>query len=231
MQTVIVCFGGSGHGKDVLSDMIADEIGRQVTLRCAFADPLKTVAKHLVGMPHEVAYGSQAAKLAWKKYGRTGREILQVIGTEVGRVMFDKSIWVDGLAEVVKSQPPEIKAAVVSDGRFWNERELDQRLPGVLVLRVLVWRPSAPDLGLPPTLGNRIKTRLLGLPLIRHALGLFGVKPPKLMHPSEAEVWDMRQRTQRGEKLFDDFVVNDGTLEDLRAKAMKIARSALGQEA
>jgi hypothetical protein len=227
VQAVVVVFGGSGHGKDALSDMIADAIGRDRTLRCAFADPLKMVAMQLVGMPRDVAYGSQQVKLAWTKYGRTAREILQVIGTEIGRNMFDQSIWVDGLAGLVRSQPSAINAAVVSDGRFWNERELGKRLEmiglGIPVRLVLVWRPCAPDLGLPPTLSNRIKARLGSLPVVRHLLGLLGVKPPKLMHPSEAQVWDMRQRVQRGEKLFDDVVVNDGTLEDLREKAKKIA--------
>lgn len=243
MRAVIVVYGGSGHGKDVLSDMIAEALdptckrdaveGRmqgESALRCAFADPLKQIAQ-ILGMPREVAYGNQKVKLEWNRWGLTGRQVLQVIGTEWVRTTLGPGAWVDALSDMLLKQPERVKFAIVSDGRFMSERELDKRLPGVRVLKVLVWRPSAPDLGLPPTLGNRIKTRLANLPIIRSILGLFGVKPPKLMHPSEAEVWDMRQRTQRGEQLFDDFVVNNGTLEDLREKAKKIARSALGQEA
>mgnify|MGYP001577550385 CR=1 FL=1 len=240
MQAVIVVFGGSGHGKDALSDMVSEELQELMTpgmrgdppsvLRCAFADPLKTVAMHLVGMPREVAYGNQQIKLSWTAYRRSAREILQVIGTEIGRVMFDRDIWVDGLARVVLSQPPRVSFAIVSDGRFWNERELGARLAGIPVRRVLVWRPSAPDLGLPPTFGNKVKARLGGLPVVRQILGLFGVKPTKLMHQSESEVWEMRRRAQRGEKLFDDLVVNDGTLEDLRAKAKTIAKAVMGKE-
>lgn len=219
MRAVIVVYGGSGHGKDVLSDMIAEELGRSRTLRCAFADPLKAVAMLLFGMPREVAYGNQQAKLSWKKYDFTARELLQKVGTEGGRDLYSKHLWVDGLAQLVLSQPEEIVYACVSDGRFWTERDLGDRLPGIHVRKVLVWRPSAPDLGLPPTFWNRVKARLASIPFIGRVFG-----SAKLMHPSEAEVWEMRERTRRGEKLFDDFVVNDGSLEDLRAKARGIAQ-------
>lgn len=219
MRSVIVVYGGSGHGKDALSDMLADELGRDRTLRCAFADPLKSAAMVIFGMPREVAYGSQADKLAWKWHGGlTARDILQKLGTEAGRQVFGPWLWVNALAGVIRSQPQGVSFAVVSDGRFYTERDLGDRLPGVEVRKVLVWRPTAPDLGLPPTTWNRIRVQLSRLPLLGR---LFGAQ--KLMHPSESEVWDMRRRVQRGERLFDDFVVNDGTLEDLRAKARAIA--------
>lgn len=223
MRTVVIVFGGSGHGKDTLADMIADELGRDRTLRCAFADPLKSIAMQLFGMPREVAYGSQQDKLTWTKYGLSARRILQMVGTEGGRELYSVYLWVDGLAEVIKSQPYQIDFAVVSDGRFWSERELGERVPGVRVRMVLVWRPSAPDLGLAPTFWNRVRSRLTNLPGVCHLLNAIGIQTPKIMHQSESEVWSMRQRAMRGEKLFDDVVVNDGTLEDLREKARAIA--------
>ena len=242
MQAVIVVYGGSGQGKDVLSDMIAEaldptcrrdpvesRVQGESVLRCAFADPLKQIAQ-ILGMPREVAYGSQEVKLKWVRWGLTGRQILQILGTEWARKTMGAGIWVDALADMLHKQPPRVKFAIASDGRFMSERELDKRLPGVPVHKVLIWRPSAPDLGLPPTLGNRIKARLSSLPVVRHVLGLLGIRPLRLMHASEAEVWDMRQRMQRGEQLFDDFVVNDGTLEDLRAKARQIAKTVLGTQ-
>lgn len=234
MRTVIVVYGGSGHGKDALSDMIAEEICALVdppgirsdprpVLRCAFADPLKAVAMLLFGMPREVAYGNQQTKLSWKWRDRfSARELLQKVGTEGGRELYGDDLWVYALASTVKAQPEWVKAAVVSDGRFWSERTLGDFLPGVLVRKVLVWRPSAPDLGLPPTSWNRVKARLASIPLVGRIFG-----SAKLMHPSEAEVWEMRERTRHGEKLFDDFVVNDGSLEDLRAKAHGIAREVI----
>lgn len=228
MRAVIIVFGGSGHGKDTLADMVADELGRDRVLRCAFADPLKSIAMQLFGMPREVAYGSQEAKLSWKKYGFSARQILQMVGTEGGRDLYSHYLWVDGLAELIKSQPMDMKFAVVSDGRFYTERELGDRIPDVQTRLVLVWRPSAPNLGLPPTFWNRIRARLTNLPGVRHLLNGLGIKTPKLMHQSESEVWSMRQRAMRGERLFHDVVVNDGTLEDLRAKAREIATSVSG---
>jgi hypothetical protein len=231
VEAVVICFGNSGHGKDALANMIAEELraqhGSDSVLRCAFADPLKAVAMLLFAMPREIAYGSQQDKLTWKKYGFSARELLQKVGTEGGRRLYSEHLWVDGLAASILSQPKDVRFAVGSDGRFWSERDLKDRLPGVPVRLVLVWRPSAPDLGAPPTFANRFTAGLMSLPVVRHVLGLVGIKPRKLMHQSESEVWEMRQRARAGERLFDDFVVNDGTLDDLRNHARRIAQETV----
>lgn len=232
VSAVVVVFGMSGHGKDTLADMIAQEIGRERVLRCAFADPLKTAAQHLVGMPREVAYGDQKIKATWRAYDRTARQWLQIIGTEIGRLMIHPDVWIDRLADLVRAQPDEILAAVVSDGRFWNERgELRAKLDGkVRVRNVLIWRAGVPLLGRPPTLPWRIAAFLTGLPVVRHVLRATGPGPVVVMHPSEAEVWAMRRAQADGDPLFEDVVANNGTLEDLRAKAREIASAVMSAE-
>jgi hypothetical protein len=42
--------------------------------------------------------------------------------------------------------------------------------------------------------------------------------PESDLHPSETEVRDMRKRALEGEALFDEIILNDGTLEQLREK-------------
>jgi hypothetical protein len=224
LLTVVVVFGMSGHGKDTLADMIAQEIGTSRVLRCAFADPLKSAAQHLVGMPREVAYGNQQIKATWRVYGKTARQWLQIIGTEIGRIMIDPNVWVDRLADVVLSQPDQIVVAIVSDGRFWNELSgLRSRLPGVDVRNVMVHRSGVPLLGRPPTFVWRAASFLTGLPGVRHLLRAFGSGPVSVLHQSEAELWEMQRIYDSGDKgLFDEYVANDGTLEHLRAHAKRI---------
>lgn len=227
MRAVVLVSGHSGHGKDAVANMIAEMWGKERTFRCALADPVKSVAKELVGMPREVAYGSQAVRLGWTAYGKTAREALQIIGTEIGREMFDQDIWIDRLVDRIVENEAKYDLTAVSDVRFWNEvlalpTKIQHRLsPAVKVFKVMVWRPNAPTLGEPPTLWNKIRSAVTGI---------------KLMHKSEAQVWEMRQeRTLNGQlSRFDHFLVNDKGLDHLRLDVSKIVdeiRAIVGSDA
>ena len=57
----ILFAGNSGAGKDTAADMVADQakMGGVQALRMAFADPIKVIADHLLGIPLETSYGTQ----------------------------------------------------------------------------------------------------------------------------------------------------------------------------
>ncbi|MBC8296218.1 MAG: hypothetical protein H8E55_10525 [Pelagibacterales bacterium] len=56
------------------------------------------------------------------KYGKmTARELMQILGTDIGRKMFDNNIWVDTTLNKIKKEKPNI--AIVDDLRFCSEAE------------------------------------------------------------------------------------------------------------
>jgi len=229
MKALVLASGFAGHGKDTFADLFAQAWGADKVHRCAFAGPVKTVAMALVGMPREIAYGNQAARAAWKAYGRDARTWLQLVGTEHGRVMVDPNVWLDRLADEIVAlheSGSEKEVVAVSDMRFLNERDdfpaiLQRRIPGLVVKRVMISRPQTKTLGVPPTLRNLVVAFLTGLPVVRHIRrAVSSAEPLKIMHPSESGVWEMQRRIKAGDKTFDRFVVNakDDT-DDLRAEA------------
>lgn len=149
MKNVVVVFGNAGHGKDTFSDMLKEELfpyvaktirerskalsesGKNMDASCAgmsisrlaYANGVKEVGKHLVGIPNEISHGTQEDKDTWNRYGKTAREWLQWIGTELGRDMVDKNIWVQRVADKINSDLFG-EWFIVSDGRFYNELEL-----------------------------------------------------------------------------------------------------------
>lgn len=120
--------GNAGHGKDTGANMLADVCREKglSTLRLAFADPIKELAVHLLGIPKEVSYGTQQDKLDYEVYGKSARHWLQWIGTEMGREQIHKDIWVHRFADRALSSGA--KVVIGSDCRFRNEMDLMRTL-------------------------------------------------------------------------------------------------------
>jgi len=154
MKKVIVIFGNAGHGKDTLTEMILNHSDvhpdpEVYATHLSFAEPVKRIAMALVGMPREIAFGGQKDRLSWNAYGKNAREWLQWIGTELGREMIDKNLWVKRLAqEVLACSFAPI--SIVSDGRFENEFDLQKHLLDnkgnklAEVINVIIRRPGIP---------------------------------------------------------------------------------------
>lgn len=101
----------------------------------ALADPLKRMAIDVLGLPENKVYGTdddknEPTKLKWKDMpkkvpGKTGfmsiREVLQYLGTEVFRQMYD-NVWIDTLIRRIHKDNPKI--ALICDVRFENEIDL-----------------------------------------------------------------------------------------------------------
>jgi hypothetical protein len=132
-RIVIGVFGVKQAGKDTVSLMIVQEgllgvPGFRVR-KLALADPLKHVAMHLVGMPHEVAFGDdndvaerERLRETWTAYGRNGRTWLQWIGTELGRQQIDPALWIDRTVDRIVDDEQGTQVFAISDCRFHNER-------------------------------------------------------------------------------------------------------------
>ena len=116
--------GNAGAGKDTAANMMADVCRERnvSTLRMAFADPIKEIAAHLLGIPLEVSHGTQQDKLDFHVYEKSARHWLQWIGTEMGREQIHEDIWVHRFAQ--KALASSAQVVIGSDCRFRNEMNL-----------------------------------------------------------------------------------------------------------
>lgn len=120
-RACVLFAGNMGHGKDTASDFLARELmGRGVSVsRMAFADPIKDIAFHLLGISKRISYGTQADKESHKVYDKTVRHWLQWIGTEVARNQIHPDIWVHRFVE--RALDSDAQVVIGSDCRFKNE--------------------------------------------------------------------------------------------------------------
>lgn len=114
------------------------------TLRMAFADPIKDIADHLLGISKEISYGTQQDKLDYMVYGKSARHWLQWIGTEMAREQIHADIWVHRFVE--KALASDAPVVIGSDCRFRNEMTLVRTmLTGKMELMIIkIVNPRVP---------------------------------------------------------------------------------------
>lgn len=128
--------GFIGSGKGTVGDIL--ERYRGFT-KDSFARPLKDAVSCMFGWPRDLLEGDTEVSRKWReepdvywseKFGRqfTPREALQLMGTEAGRDVFHKDLWVISLLNRAKG-----KDVVVTDVRFKNEVEYIQKNGGKVI--------------------------------------------------------------------------------------------------
>lgn len=144
---VIGLNGKKQSGKDSFANFAEEILPGQVG-RISFAHPLKMFCVNYLGIPTKNCFGNDFEKDQWvstwgvifdnpkilaayKKEADdpiSGREVLQVVGTDIFRENLNKNVWVDILARRLESgdfdnAPPQGRAKVVciTDVRFPNE--------------------------------------------------------------------------------------------------------------
>lgn len=105
--------------------------------RIGFADALKEGCRQMFSLTDEQLYGDkkEVVDSYWKL---TPRYILQFVGTECLRDVFDKDIWIKAVEKKILAEPNA--NWVITDVRFPNEADAVARWNGMLVK---VERPSA----------------------------------------------------------------------------------------
>jgi hypothetical protein len=129
----LVGFIGSGKGT------VGDIFEQKGFIKDSFAKPLKDACSVMFGWPRELLEGDTEMSRKWReepdaywseKFGRkfTPREALQLMGTEAGRDVFHKDVWVISLLNRAKG-----KDVVVTDVRFKNEIQYIQDNGGIVI--------------------------------------------------------------------------------------------------
>ncbi len=138
----MLVFGLTGQarsGKDTLAGYLVDNHG---FVRIGLADPLREFVSLVTGLdPDSLMDGSiKEEPLDWLG-GKSPRQLMQLLGTEFGRDMIDKDIWLKVAQRRIELAKDRGAAGVViSDVRFDNEAAWVDKMGGH-VIRIV--RPGA----------------------------------------------------------------------------------------
>ncbi|KKL14932.1 hypothetical protein LCGC14_2510680 [marine sediment metagenome] len=132
--------------------------GCMVAKEFAFADGIKDFCIDILGLEHKQCYGSDEDKNTPTKYKwedtphflhsgatfpreatftqrgfMTGREVMQIFGTECVRTWFG-NVWVGATVRKIRKKAPEL--AIITDNRFPNEVEIILGQPKGYIIRL-----------------------------------------------------------------------------------------------
>lgn len=195
----VVGFIGSGKGT------VGDLLEQKGFVKDSFAKPLKDACAVMFGWPRDLLEGDTEESRQWReqpdefwseKIGKkfSPRLALQLLGTEAGRNVFHKDIWVNSLLKRAGDNN-----VVITDVRFKNELKFIHKNNGIIVR---VKRGPEPDWYQDAITFNK-GDRYVGWALAKERLKRKGI------HQSETD-WV-------GSK-FDYVIENEGTLEELGNK-------------
>ncbi|HEX5369107.1 MAG TPA: hypothetical protein VFY10_06795 [Dehalococcoidia bacterium] len=160
MKIIGLC-GKAGAGKDTAGEFILEWCRRNgfTAERVAFADPLKVSAARSLGFNGAtedcVAFCNElkvSGCLSWSSerddkpsglptvHTITGREFLQLFGTEAHRDVFGQEFWVEQTEKRLAEMSGAVDVVVLTDCRFDNEAKMIRRHEGE------VWEVVWPEL-------------------------------------------------------------------------------------
>lgn len=153
--TLFVAFSGKKQvGKDTSADMLMDILeqkGMKVAVT-AFAEALKEMTINILGLDRVLVYGSNEDKetlthISWEHipleirmvYSKDGlpivgqmtiREVLQVVGTNIFRLMLENDVWANS---PFRRDWSEYDVVIITDCRFPNEKEITEKHGGIVI--------------------------------------------------------------------------------------------------
>lgn len=130
MERVIVGFTGrAGAGKDTAADVImATAYGNWK--RYSFAGPLKDASSILFNFTHEQLYDPKEKEVIDDRWGKSPRQILQWLGTDVLRAHITEDFFTEHMKQRIEKTE---KSIVITDIRFDNEAELVKSMGGIVI--------------------------------------------------------------------------------------------------
>lgn len=123
---IIGLTGPAGSGKTTAAKYLVERYG---ATRFSFAEPLKRMAMMIYGLTEEQVFGPLEAKEAVDpRHGKSPRELLQFLGTDVCRTHLGPDVWAN--AALAKLEPGRLY--VCDDVRFDNEARAIRNRCGVV---------------------------------------------------------------------------------------------------
>lgn len=120
--------GAAGAGKgSVANFLVAAGFGE-----IAFADPIYAAVSAMTGISVAKLQDRAIKEQPIPGFGKSPRELLQLLGTEFGRNLIGKSIWIDIAMQKADGYASAGVSAVITDVRFDNEAEAIRARGGVI---------------------------------------------------------------------------------------------------
>ncbi len=144
MTKIIALSGRKGAGKNTVAGFIADFFPYHVA-QYSFADWLKKFCIDVLGLEYSQCYGSDDEKETPTKYNwantpdvfhkgfMTGREVMQIFGTDCVRSWFG-NVWAEATLRRIKKDKPNL--AIIADNRFPSEVEIVLNDPNGHIIRL-----------------------------------------------------------------------------------------------
>lgn len=120
----IAFMGFKGSGKSEATTHLRHDYGHKVY---AFAGKLKRACREIFGLDHDQLYDPDHKEKVDPFWGKTPREMMQLMGTEVGRAI-DEDVWVKALMHELGDS-----GWLIEDCRFPNEAEAVREKGGIVV--------------------------------------------------------------------------------------------------
>lgn len=134
---IIGLVGFAGSGKGTVADIL---VSKHNFTKLAFADAVKDATAAIFGWPRSLLEGDTEESRTWrekqddwwsKKIGKsiTPRNMLQLMGTEIGRDIIHSNIWIYAMEKRMELY----SNVVIADVRFENEIDFIRRKGGFIV--------------------------------------------------------------------------------------------------
>lgn len=122
-RTIIGIAGRKFHGKSTVAGMLRGT-------RMSFANPIKEMLA-VLGLPLASLYGDAKEVPQPLLDGQTARWAMQSLGTDWGRNMLTRNLWMNVLRKRIEEDPSEI--IIIDDVRFESEVKMIQDLGGFIL--------------------------------------------------------------------------------------------------
>jgi predicted 2-oxoglutarate/Fe(II)-dependent dioxygenase YbiX len=124
IKMIIGFTGRKGHGKDTAAKAFPG------ATTVAFAEPLKRAAMAMWDLTEDQVFDDRQKEVVDERYGKTPRQMLQWLGSDVIRDQFDKNHWLS----LARHKITSAKGVVcVTDVRYDNEAALVRELGGKVI--------------------------------------------------------------------------------------------------
>lgn len=130
--TLIGIHGPLESGKDTVAQTIISSFPKIYT-QYAFAWPIKKACQIMFGFTEKDMNDRVLKERIHPRWGITPRKAMQLLGTEYGRNMIRKDIWIIRAQMEIENNKAEGYGTVISDVRFDNEAELIRSSGGKLI--------------------------------------------------------------------------------------------------
>jgi len=135
---IIGLIGKKQSGKDTFAQILIDHYGFR---KRAFADPLKEACALLFQLHPDQLHDPVQKETVDPRWGKTPREIMQIVGTDLFRNHYDQHFWLKLFTYWCHAQDSNVNI-ICTDIRFANEAQLIRSMKGGGGILIKITRPT-----------------------------------------------------------------------------------------